>query len=79
MVASSPNVVPALPQFARFTSKASADEKCAEIVAAKAEEWEGRADQYAVPFKPEGQTKWFVPVLSGYESFFEGITLVTLE
>jgi hypothetical protein len=79
MVTSLPNADPVLPQFARFNSKAAAEEKCAEIATAKAEEWEGRADQYAVPFKPDGQTKWFVPVLAGYESFFEGIPVVTFE
>jgi hypothetical protein len=73
------NNTPVEQQYARFTTKALAEAKCQEIAAAKADDWAGRAYEYAVPFKPEGQTKWYVIVLPSYEDFFSGMTLVPLD
>lgn len=64
-------------KYARFTLKALADAKCQEIVNDKLEEWNGRATSYAEPVK--NGKHWYVPVLAGFEQYFKGMKLYSID
>lgn len=64
-------------KYARFTLKALADAKCEAIKKEQQDSWNGLADAYAIPIKKGNH--WYLPVLPGFESYFKGMKLYSID